>query len=208
MKTIALTVALMTSAALLPMKAGAEGNASPPTIRFSMVQSASTSTCRFTPHAWVVDQSFGTVELLTVNVWGLPPNTDFDFFSLQVPHAKFGLAWYVGDIQTNRFGAGVGKFVGRFNIETFIVSLEKHPSPDIFHAPPRGNAVLPQETTGVTVNPAQLYHFGLWFNSATDAANAGCPGTHTPFNGEHNAGIQILNTSNFRDDHGPLLDLR
>src|SRR5437773_1732418 len=95
MKTVALTVALMTCAALLPIKAaGAEGQASPPTIRFSMVQSAGTSTCRFTPHAWVIDQSFGTVELLTVNVWGLPPNTDFDFFSLQVPHAKFGLAWY------------------------------------------------------------------------------------------------------------------
>src|SRR5207249_10206396 len=54
----------------------------------------------------------------------------------------------IGDIQTNRFGVGVGKFVGRFNIETFIVSLEKHPSPNIFHDPP---AVLPQETTGVTV---------------------------------------------------------
>jgi hypothetical protein len=26
----------------------------------------------------------------------------------------------------------------------------------------------------------------------------------TPFNGEHNAGIQVLNTSNFADDHGPL----
>ncbi len=26
----------------------------------------------------------------------------------------------------------------------------------------------------------------------------------TPFNGEHNAGIQVLNTSNFPDDFGPL----
>jgi hypothetical protein len=30
--------------------------------------------------------------------------------------------------------------------------------------------------------------------------------TNTPFNGEHNAGLQVLNTSNFPDDHGPLRD--
>jgi len=37
--------------------------------------------------------------------------------------------------------------------------------------------------------------------------SAGCPATVTPFNGQHNAGIQVLNTSNFADDHGPLRDL-
>jgi len=30
-------------------------------------------------------------------------------------------------------------------------------------------------------------------------ANAGCPADVTPFNCEHNAGIQVLNTSNFAD---------
>jgi hypothetical protein len=30
----------------------------------------------------------------------------------------------------------------------------------------------------------------------------------TAFNGEHNAGIQVLNTSNFADDHGPLRDTK
>jgi hypothetical protein len=209
MKASAFAVALMSSAAFLPIKAqGAEGQAPPPTISFAMVQSANTSTCRFRPSALVVDRSFGTVELLTVHVAGLPGNTDFDLFSLQVPHAKFGLAWYIGDIQTNRNGQGIGQFVGRFNKETFIVSLDKFPSPNIFRTPPQGHAVLPQEPTGVTVLPTQLYHLGLWFNSATDAARAGCPNTPTPFNGEHNAGIQILNTSNFPDLRGPLLQLQ
>jgi len=53
----------------------------------------------------------------------------------------------------------------------------------------------------------QTYHLGLWFNSPADAQNAGCPNAVTPFNGEHNAGIQVLNTSNFPDNHGPLRDL-
>jgi hypothetical protein len=30
----------------------------------------------------------------------------------------------------------------------------------------------------------------------------------TPFDGDHQAGIQVLNTSNFPDGHGPLLKLQ
>jgi hypothetical protein len=32
--------------------------------------------------------------------------------------------------------------------------------------------------------------------------------THTPFNGEHNAGIQVLNTASFPDANGPLFSLK
>jgi hypothetical protein len=56
-------------------------------------------------------------------------------------------------------------------------------------------------------SPIQMYHLGLWFDSSNDAQKAGCPSTVTPFNGEHNAGIQVLNTSNFPDLSGPLLNL-
>jgi hypothetical protein len=56
----------------------------------------------------------------------------------------------------------------------------------------------------VKTNPVQMYHLGLWFDTAADAAKAGCPATHTPFNGEHNAGIQVLNTATFPDLQGPL----
>jgi hypothetical protein len=52
-----------------------------------------------------------------------------------------------------------------------------------------------------------MYHLGLWFNSPDDAKNAGCPSTVTPFNGEHNAGVQVLNTSNFPDLQGPLVNV-
>ena len=38
--------------------------------------------------------------------------------------------------------------------------------------------------------------------------NAGCAGTVTPFNGEHDAGIQVLNTSEFPDLQGPLLNVK
>jgi hypothetical protein len=66
----------------------------------------------------------------------------------------------------------------------------------VFSSPP---AVVPEATVGIKTNPVQLYHLGLWFNSASDAANAGCASTATPFNGEHNAGIQVLNTAAFPD---------
>jgi hypothetical protein len=53
-----------------------------------------------------------------------------------------------------------------------------------------------------------MYHLGLWFNSPSDALKAGCSGNVTPFNGEHNAGIQALNTSNFPDNAGPLIQVK
>ena len=37
---------------------------------------------------------------------------------------------------------------------------------------------------------------------------AGWPNYVTPFNGEHNAGILVLNTGNFTDERGPLFDLK
>jgi hypothetical protein len=46
----------------------------------------------------------------------------------------------------------------------------------------------------------------MWFNSPADAMRLGCPGTVTPFNGPHNAGIQAFNTAAFPDTAGPLLN--
>ncbi len=83
-------------------------------------------------HGKVKIESVGPVEIMDVKVWGLPPNTDFDFFVIQVPNKPFGLAWYQGDIETNRDGKGYGRFIGRFNIETFIVSLASVPAPVVF----------------------------------------------------------------------------
>ena len=60
------------------------------------------------PRARVRIESVGPVEVMNVAVFGLPPNTDFDFFVIQRPVTPFGLSWYQGDIETNRFGVGFG----------------------------------------------------------------------------------------------------
>jgi hypothetical protein len=143
-------------------------------------------------------ESVGPVEIMDVIVWGLPANTDFDFFVIQVPNKPFGLAWYQGDIETNKNGEGYGRFIGRFSIETFIVSLASVPAPIVFH-----NA-FPDAILGPVTGRVHTYHLGLWFNSPTDGAKAGAPGT-TPFNGEGNAGVQVLNTGEFPDLAGPLI---
>jgi hypothetical protein len=148
-------------------------------------------------HGIVNVTTFGTVEVMTVTVAGLPANTDFDFFIIQKPGAPFGLSWYQGDITTNKDGVGSNRFIGRFNIETFIVSPGAVAAPVVFH-----NA-FPDSDTGVTVGRIHTYHCGLWFNSPSDGAKAGASGT-TPFNGEGNAGVQVLNTSQFADLNGPL----
>jgi hypothetical protein len=48
----------------------------------------------------------------------------------------------------------------------------------------------------------------VWFADANAATAAGCPDTVTPFDGDHQAGIQVLNSSNFADDHGPLRNMK
>jgi hypothetical protein len=53
-----------------------------------------------------------------------------------------------------------------------------------------------------------MFHLGLWFGSPAAAAAAGCPTTVTPFNGDHNAGIQALSTRQFPALNGPLSRLR
>ena len=117
-----------------------------------------------------------------------------------MPHAPFGLSWYQGDIETNRYGVGFERFVGRFNIETFIVAPGPAPAPT-----PHLDQPFPDAPSNPPTPPVHTYHLGLWFNSPKDAEKAGGkPNVVTPFNGEHNAGVQVLNTSNFPDLQGPL----
>jgi len=176
------------------------GMASPAqNITFAM--KAAQATCLQYAEGRVTISSLGPVENMHVEVKGLPPNTDFDFFVIQVPKAPFGLAWYQGDIETDDHGNGVGDFTGRFNQETFIVAPGTAPAPVLHHDP------IPDADANPKTGPIHTFHLGLWFNSPYDAAKAGCPNTVTPFNGEHNAGVQVLNTSNYADDQGPLRQL-
>ena len=52
--------------------------------------------------------------------------------------------------------------------------------------------------------PVHQYHLGLWFNDPAAAQAAGCGGAVTPFNGDHNAGVQVLSTRQFPALNGPL----
>jgi hypothetical protein len=67
-------------------------------IDFHMVRSAGAvaANCLQDAHADVRVVSLGPVEVMTVDVGGLPPHTEFDFFVIQIPNAPFGLAWYQG----------------------------------------------------------------------------------------------------------------
>jgi len=167
-------------------------------LTFTMPVSAGAKTCVPNASATVKITPAGPVEIMDVTVQGLPPNTEFDFFVLQVPKAPFGVAWYQGDIETDKHGRGHEQFIGRFSIETFAVATGSAPAPSVFNGP------FPNATLNPPFNPIQMYHLGLWFGSPQAAQAAGCPATVTPFNGEHDAGIQVLNTANFADDQGPL----
>jgi hypothetical protein len=193
-----------TSALLISgLAAGAVAANSVKTADFPMTRTEGLpATCVPNARAEVHVRSVGPVEIMTVDAYGLPPKTDFDFFVLQVPASPFGVAWYQGDLETNRSGEAHGRFIGRFSIETFAVAKGVAPAPQIFNDQP-----FPDAKENPAFAPIQMYHLGLWFNSPTDAGNAGCPTGVTPFNGEHNAGPQVLNTHTFRDDQGPLLQI-
>jgi hypothetical protein len=173
-------------------------------VTFDLVRSpglASFPTVAPKAHGTVTVHSVGAVEIMKVKVEGLPPNTDFDLFVIQVPNAPFGLSWYQGDIETDANGRGSREFIGRFSIETFIVAPNIAPAPaDPFNEP----GSIPDATQNPATNPVQTYHIGLWFNSPADVVKAGGPNTITPFNGEHDAGVQVLNTSEFPATSGPL----
>src|ERR1051326_3267587 len=105
---------------------------------FNMVVSAGAKTCLPKASASVRIKPAGPVDIMDVTVEGLPANTDFDFFVIQVPKAPFGVAWYQGDIMTDKNGRGHQEFVGRFNIETFTFAQGSAPAPVVF-----ANGVVP-----------------------------------------------------------------
>jgi hypothetical protein len=182
-----------------PLTATADG------IAFDMVRSAGAeaANCLADAKAHVtVDPKEGT-EVMKIKVTGVPANTEFDVFVTQLPSAPFGLSWYQGDITTDAEGIGHGKFQGRFNVETFIVAPGSGPAPVTHTDPP-----FPDASSNPATAPVHTYHVGLWFDSPDAAAAAGCPAGVTPFNGDHQAGIQALSTRNFANDRGPLRELQ
>ena len=128
-------------------------------------------------------------DTMEVSIFGMPRNAEFDLFVIQQPNKPFGVSWYQTDVNADAHGVGHATVRGVFDVETFSVS-----------------------TGGTTTFGAtHQYHLGLWFNDPKVPFHLGCepnkPGDKaimTPFNGEQNAGIQALNTSEFPDNAGPL----
>ena len=154
---------------------------------FRLVPSAGISSCLAHARGNVTITPQGENDKMVVHVAGLPKNSEFDLFVIQVPNKPFGVAWYQSDIDTGRFGTGSVTVRGIFDAETFSVSLGG--------------------TT--TFGPTHQFHLGIWFNNPRQPFRLGCePGatspTVTPFNGEQHAGIQVLNTAEFKDNDGPL----
>jgi hypothetical protein len=194
---LAAPVALTLLFAAAPL-AAKDGGKDVDEFNFNLVVSAGAKTCLPNAAAKVSIRPGGSAETMEVTVQGLPPKTTFNLFVLQVPKAPFGVSWYQGDVETDKYGRAHATFVGRFSIETFVVAPGSAPAPVVFNGP------FPDASLNPPFNPIQMYHLGLWFDSPQAASAAGCPATVTPFNGEHNAGIQAMNSSNFADDQGPL----
>jgi len=162
---------------------------------FTMVPTLGSESCVAAKGRVTITHTPVLEENMHVEVSGLPANTDFDLFVIQQPTPDFGDAWYMGDMLTDSTGTAVADFIGRFQIGTFIVAPGSEPAPVVLTGDASSNPASA---------PVQLYHLGLWFDSPADANQAGCGSKVTPFNSTHNAGVQILNTSNFPNLAGPL----
>jgi hypothetical protein len=173
---------------------------------FDLVVSKGGSQCLPDASGDVRIRSIGPVEIMDVSIDHVLPKADFDLFVLQKPTAPFGLAWYQADIPTDEYGHGHVRVIGKFSDQTFAVSPGAVAAPTTFTSHPvddEGDSI-PSAATGAQFGPVQMYHLGVWFDSPVDAENAGCSDAVTPFNGTHDAGIQLLNTSNSPDLAGPL----
>jgi len=159
---------------------------------FDLVPSAGISACLPQAKGHVTITPGAVNDAMHVTVKGLPPDTGFDLFVIELPKKPFGVSWYQSDLQTDDEGSGSVNVRGILDVETFTVSL----------GDPQGT-VIPANP------PKHQYHLGLWFNDPQVPFDLNCePGQTspvvTPFNGEQHAGIQALNTSNFPDNAGPL----
>ena len=167
-------------------------------VTFNMAVSAGAATCLPNANATVRITPNGPNQEMEVSVRGLRPNTTYTVFVLQLPKAPFGVAWYQGDIETNAVGSGRSRFTGIFSDETFAHAQGSGAAP-VLHT-----GAFPDASANPPFAPVHMFHVGIWFDSPADASAAGCPATNTPFNGDHTAGLQVLNTGGFPNDQGPL----
>jgi hypothetical protein len=136
---------------------------------------------------------------LNVTLNNAAKNTEFTVFLIQQPNSPFGVSWYQGDIVTDNKGHGMGGFVGIFSEEVFVIAPGSVPAPQVDKQDAKKNPKFA---------PVHTFNVGMWFASSKEAAKAGCSNTKTPFDGDHEAGIQALSTRNFPDLEGPLGNIK
>jgi hypothetical protein len=147
----------------------------------------------------VTIKKWGTRDELTLQVVGLARNTSYALFVLQTPGAPFGMARYQGDLETDRDGEGITSIWGAFNAQALSITPTPLASQD-----QEG-----KDQTGAATGAVTLYHLGLWFGNPEVPFQQGCePAQEAPIvtalKSERHVGIQVLNTSNFQMEYGPL----
>ncbi len=165
---------------------------------FKMVRSLSAAAiddCMEGASANVNIDTVGVNQVMTVSASHMPKKTLFTLFVIQQPNPDFGVVWYQGDLKTDDTGKGQVTVKGIFSDETFAFA------PGIVNAPQVDNQ---DAATNPAFKPVHTLHLGLWFASSAGAARAGCSDKVTPFDGDHEAGIQALSTRNFPALNGPL----
>jgi hypothetical protein len=113
-------------------------------------------------------------DLFIVDAYDMPKNTSFTTFLLEVPGSPFGAAEYIGDVDTDKKGNAHAEF--RLIVEEAFAST----------------------LVGGKRVRAELNHVGMWF--ADPAADDFCfgpgGGAVTPFDGDNEAGVQVMNSAN------------
>src|SRR5215218_3463441 len=135
------------------------------------------------------------LQIMDVTLNHAPKNTEFELFVTQQPNSPFGVSWYQADFETNNKGHGEVRARGIFGEELFVFAPGSVEAPQVDDQ---------DAATNPAFDPVHTLHLGLWFGSPQEARDAGCPGTVTAFDGDHEAGIQALSTRNFPALEGPL----
>jgi hypothetical protein len=158
-------------------------------------ESAVAKDCLKKASATVQIRTVGGNKIMDVELKDAAKNTGFTLFVIQQPNDPFGLAWYQGDLDTNNKGNGEVRVIGIFSEDTFAFAPDSVKAPQVDDQDAQRNPKF---------KPVHTFHLGLWFADPKEAKQAGCSGTVTPFDGDHEAGIQALSTRNFSDLKGPL----
>lgn len=114
-----------------------------------------------------------------------------------MPNFPFGVGWYLSDLEVGAKGSVTKTIVTRLNSETFTVAVGQPVEAPQPHGAADGDK-------NPMFKPVHTFHLGIWFDSVAAGASNGCAGGPTPFNGDHTAGVQVLNTGTFDNKNGPL----